>query len=342
MKIWIDARDIFDDTYRNLFIKDFVKNIESDKENSYFVFLSNWESIETTLKKINVKYKKTFFENIAFWKYLSKTKLDKIITFDHLSPYFCDKKITTFSFWLDDLTFPNDVWVFNRRKNLLLAKLHYSKVDKIISFQKSDKLSISLKFWADNKKISVIKPNLFNFKNIDSKVDIKLRHNIVWDYIIVSWNNTKYENASKILKAFSSSEREDLSIIFIWKNYEKDKSLKDYTVSLWLKNRVFFQSYIKNEELWRYFSSSIWVIFFSSYDDVAFELSKALSFWVKILSTKSKFIDENFSKKPWFFSKNSISDLSDKIKNIEKSAKISTYIENKNFLDEFLSVLNWK
>lgn len=340
MIIWIDARDIFWDSSRNNFIKSFIKIAEKDSTNNYVIFLSNWEKIDTSLKIIRIKYNKNLFENIAFWRYLSKINIDKIISFDHFWPLFSNKRIISFPFFLDDLFFPQKTGIIERKKSLFLSKIYYYKVSKVICFTPSQKSFLSLRFALPTNKISIIKPNLFSYKKLDWKQDIRLKHNIVWDYILVSWKNKTYENSSRILKAFFESNREDLSLIFLWSEYEKDVNLKNLVIKYWLWARIFFVSYMKKEELYPYFSQSLASIFYSSYEDFPFEMSKSVSFWTKILSSKSPFIEKSFSKIPWFFSKNSVSDLSSKIKNIEKTAKVAVFDTNNDFDKQIIEVIS--
>lgn len=302
MKIWI----LFGEKSWNetIFFDDFLKNLQ---------FL-NKDNI------LNI-YNNSNFKQIFLLKKLIQDKNNTIISFDLLKPIFYNKNVFQVVSNLEKLFYPDlvNTKFINKYSYLYIVKSNLKKAKKIICYSEKTKKDLNEKLNISEEKIKVIAPFFYGSPEINSKINIKNKHQITWEYLIYDcwvWNN---KNIKRLLEAlFEINKTQNLNLIFIWNEISCDLEIRNLMINLDLKDKIIFVWIPLDNELWLYYKQSIWVIYPVLYDDFPISLSSWINYNCPIIASQTEELNKIFENSISYFSWNSSSDMSKKIKQFIK------------------------
>ena len=349
MKIWIDARNFSLSNYD--FLKEFLENISTyDKENIYNIYADIYESFEDNIKIIPwKKYNSFLSEQINFLSKLKKDKNDLILSFDDTRPIFYKWDVIQIISSLEKILYPNLKYTkfFKKYSYLFTIKSNIKNAKQIICFDEKTKRNINEKLNIHEKRIKIIK--WFFTKSVlpTSQIDIKSKHNIIWDYVIYDslvWAN---KNTKRFLESIKETNKlEKLNVIFIWNEISDDFETRQLVLSLWLQKNCFFVWNIPEKELWIYYKNALWVIYPPIYESFPKSLSNAVFFNTPIIASESEEVKNIFWDKISYFSPLSTNNMTEKLKIFIQEKRKANYEEIKNtynskhFFDEVFKVIN--
>lgn len=349
MKIWIDARNFSINNYE--FIKEFLENVsKNDKENFYNVYGDIYEDFNDNIK-INSwkKYNSFFSEQTSFLKKLKKDKNDILISFDDTRPIFYKWDVIQVISSLENILYPNLKYTkfIKKYSYLFTIKSNIKNAKQIVCFDEKTKRNLNEKLNIHEKKIKVIK--WFFTKNIlpTSQIDIKAKHNIIWNYIIYDslvWVNKNIKRFLESIKEINKTEK--LNVVFIWNEISDDLETRQLVLSQDLQKNCFFVWNIDKKELWIYYKNSVWVIYPPIYESFPKSLSNAVFYNTQIIASESEEIKNIFWDKISYFQPLSTNDMIEKLKTFLIQKQNTNYEEikeiysGKNFFEEILKAVH--
>lgn len=346
MKISIDAR-IFWKTHKKFFLE-FLSKFKQKNPNDTIKVYSKIEDIEDIDFVENSNYNSLFWEQSIFFKQLLNDKHNIFITFEQTYPILHKSRTFQIITSLENILYPDlEHSKFLKKYSQMLAiKSSLKKSYKIICFSSQTKKEINEKLNISEEKIEVISPFFEISKPSESKVDIKTKHCLTWDYIIYDSEPGNNKNIKRFLESVVEVNKEEkLNIIFIGNNISSDIETRELVIKLWLKDNVIFAWEPNENELWVYYTQSIWVIYPTIYDSFPFSLKNALSYNTPIISSELDEVINIFWNKINYFSPISVTSIKNEIKKLLKNKKNPDYSEilkkysSEKFVDNLTSLI---
>lgn len=332
MKIWIDIRNFC--KKNNLFVKELIENISKiDKKNNYNIY---WD-IEFQSEKINIinnqKFQSFFWEQTFFLKKLLNDKNDIVLFFDETRPIFYKKNAIQVISSLERLLYPDLKYTkfFKKYSFLHAIKSNIKSANKIICFDEKTKKDINEKLNTPEEKINIVNWFFWKNKNPTSKVDVKTKHQIIWDYVIYDnfvWVNKNIKRFLESIKEINKEQK--LSVIFIWNEIAEDIETRQLTLDLQIEKNIIFAWNIQESELWLYYENALWVVYPAIYESFPKNLSNAVFFNTPIIAADSENIKNIFWWEISYFSPLSTDDMTQKLKIFTKERKSVNYENIKN------------
>lgn len=331
MKIWFDLRTINTNSYYFKFIYEILSNIwEYDKENTYIIYTSNlnyYNFIELSwkidVKKIDI-IAWSFEDQFAWLKFFNEEKLDTLIFFSYLRPYFYKKRNFIIIENVIELLYPKYKSSFKKFYEILIQKLSYNNSEKIIWFSKDIPQALNEKLNIKESKVEILNPFFIKSRKNDDFVDIRMKYNIINDYIIYPGKNWQNKNLARLIEAIARINNEDninLELLFLDKEIWDSIDLRWIVLKNNMQNKIKFLSDIKDEDLYFYYYESIWVVYPSMYESFPFELSNSINFNANIIASRIKNIKDIFWDSIEYFSAMSVWEMKDAILKLKKQKK---------------------
>lgn len=345
MKIWLDFRNFYDKN--TFFVNEIIENIKNDKENIYNIYADIYESFDEPNIKIHLskKYKNFFWEQISFLNKLKNDQNDIVVFFDDTRPIFYSWKSYQVISSLEKVLYPNlsHTKFLKKYSFLHTIKSNYKNAENLICFDEKTKKDINEKLNIYEWKIKVI--NWFFTKNKlpTSKIDVKIRHNILWEYIIYDnqiWINKNIKRLLESIKEINKEEK--LNIVFLWNEVSENLETRQIIVNLWIENLCFFAWNIDEKEIWLYYKNSLWVVYPAINDSFPRSLSNAVFFNTNIIASDWDEIKSIFWNKIEYFMPLSTIDMTKKIRELVKKRINNDYSDIKELFNakNFIIQLN--
>lgn len=353
MRIWFDLRTINTNSYFAKFIYAFLEELkEFDKENIYTIYTSpiNYYNFIELSGKYDIKSIKieawSLEDQFAGLKFFNEENLNCLVFFSHLRPYFYKKRNFVIVETIKDLLYPKHKSSFRKYSELFIHKLSYKKAWEIIWFSKDVITWLNEKLNIKESKISVIHPFFINSRKNENFVDIRMKYNIVNDYIIYPWKNWQNKNLSRLIEAISRINNEDkinIDLVFLDKEIWDSLEIREIVLRNNIQNKVKFLSDLKEEDLYFYYFESIWVVYPSIYESFPIELSDSINFWIKIIASRIENIKNIFWNTIDYFAPMSVWELKSSILKLKEEknnkcdySEIKNNYKNKDFIKHFL------
>lgn len=353
MKIWLDLRTINTSSTYFKFIYDFIKELKiEDTENTYILYtspLNYYNFIELTniyeVKKLDTNAG-TLMDQVAGLKFFNDENLDNIVFFSYLRPYFYKKRNTVIIEDLKDLLYPKDTSTLNKLKYNLSLKLSVINTTKIIGFSKDTKIWLNEKLNIREDKIEIINPFFIKNRKNEDFLDIRMKYNIVNDYIIYPGIfNNQNKNITRLIETFARLNNTDninIDLVFTDKSIANVVELREIILRNKIENKVKFLSDIKDEDLYFYYFESAGIIYPSLYESFPFELSDAIYFNKNIIASNIENLKNIFWESISYFHPMSINEIKMEIIKLKNNKKTPDYLEvlakydMKNFVKDFV------
>jgi glycosyltransferase involved in cell wall biosynthesis len=267
MKIGLDLRTINTSSTYFKFIYDFIKELKTeDIENTYILYtspLNYYNFIELTnlfeVKKVDINAG-TLMDQTAGLKFFNDENLNNLVFFSYLRPYFYKKRNAVVIEDLKDLLYPKESSSIKRIKYNLSLKLSVINTTKIIGFSKDTKIGLNEKLNIKDEKISIINPFFIKNRKNDDFIDIRMKYNIVNDYIIYPGIfNNQNKNITRLIEAIARLNNDDninIDLVFTDKSIANIVELREIILRNKIENKVKFLSDIKEEDLYFYYFES--------------------------------------------------------------------------------------
>lgn len=338
MKIWLDLRTINSRTTYYKFIYNFIKELkETDSENTYIIYtsaLNYYNFVELSnifeVKKVDITAW-SLMDQTAWLKYFKDENLDSLVFFSYLRPFLYKKRNVIVIEDLKDLLYPKDSSSISKLKYNLSLKLSILNSSKVIGFSKDILIWLNEKLNIKEDKIEIINPFFIKNRKNDDFIDIRMKYNIVNDYVIYPGIfNNQNKNISRLIESFARLNNEDkvnIDLVFTDKSIANIVELREIILRNKLENKVKFLSDIKEEDLYFYYFESAWIIYPSLYESFPFELSDAIYFNKNIITSNI----ENFKNIFWdsvsYFHPMSINDIKNEIIKLKENKNNPNYLE---------------
>lgn len=305
MKTGIDIRNF---SHKKSFVAHILQNIQTkDNSQTYYIFTSQEiESKNPNIKIIVSKKKSGFFANqIHFFKTLRSLQLDFFITFEDTYPIFYKKNVFMVVPSLEKILYPDsaDNTLFAKYSFLFSLKNNFKNAKKIICYNKKTKKEINEKLNIHDDKIEIVTPFFTPIPEPTSKIDIKAKHSLAWEYFIYDAGNGNNKNLKRIFEAISDiNHSHKISLIIIGEHIAHDIELRSSILHMGLKDYVIFAGRPNFSELWLYYKNSLGVIQASLYESFPDNLNKAVAFGTPILASNIPEIKDIFGNTIDYFS----------------------------------------
>jgi glycosyltransferase involved in cell wall biosynthesis len=335
MKIGLDLRTINTSSTYFKFVYDFVIQLkQEDKENTYILYtsaLNYYNFIELTqffeVKKLDINAG-SLMDQTAGLKFFKDENLDNLIFFSYIRPYLYKKRNFIIIEDLKDLLYPKDTSSIKKLRYNLELKLSVLNSEKIIWFSKDTKIALNEKLNIREEKIEIINPFFVkNRKNTDF-IDIRMKYNIVNDYVIYpGLFNNQNKNITRLIEAIARLNEENINIdlVFTDKSIANIVELREIILRYKIENKVKFLSDIKDEDLYFYYFESAWIVYPSLYESFPFELNDAIYFSKNIVLSNIENLKNIFSDKVTYFHPMSINEIKNEILKLKDNKNIPDY-----------------
>lgn len=354
MKIGLDLRTINTSSTYFKFIYDFIKELKTeDTENTYILYtspLNYYNFIELTnlfeVKKLDITAG-SLMDQTAWLKYFNDENLGNLVFFSYLRPYFYKKRNTVVIEDLKDLLYPKESSSIKRIKYNLSLKLSVLNTTKIIGFSKDTKIGLNEKLNIKDEKISIINPFFIKNRKNEDFIDIRMKYNIVNDYVIYPGIfNNQNKNITRLIEAIArlnNDENINIDLVFTDKSIANIVELREIILRNKIENKVKFLSDIKEEDLYFYYFESAWIVYPSLYESFPFELSDAIYFKKNIITSNIENIKTVFWDSISYFHPMSINEIKIEITKLKDNKKTPDYsgilekYDSKKFIENFIS-----
>lgn len=335
MKIWIDVR-----TFWNIYKKFFEEFLES--------FQNKNENDLINIYKEDKKNNNFFSEQILFLKKLLKDKNDILVSFEQTFPLFYSGRVFQIIPSLENILYPDlvNTKFLKKYSSLFVLKNSLKKSYKIICFNEQTKNELNEKLNISEDKIEIINPFFTCSPKENSKIDIKTKHCLTWDYIIYDNETGSNKNIKRFFESIVEINKETkLNIMFIWNKIANDVEIREMLIKMWLKDLVVFTWIPTENELWLYYKQSIWVIYPTIYDGFPFSLSNAINYNTPIISSNLNEVRNIFWNKINYFSPISVISIKNEILALMKEKPNPNYKEilekysKEKFVDNLISLI---
>ncbi len=349
MKIGLDLRFLKKWDYYSDFVLQLVQNlIKTEINNDYYLFINiNFSSFDfwKNSQKVVVNTWNIYEEQIKFKKILDKYKLGKTIFFTYNKPlkYKCNYII--FIPDLEEFHFSPKKNIFKKYFDNYLLTQNSKNASKIICFNEKIKEEINDKLNIFEDNIEIITPFFTKKQTIEANfnLDIRLKYSITQNYLIYYFWNNESKNFDRIIEIFERYKQNNinLSLAVLDNHTTWDINLRKKVIAKNLTDKIFFIWKVSQTEESLFFKESSWVLYPVLYSIFPFELSTAMSYNNKIISSNLKNIKNIFNNQINYFNQTSIEDMYKSILNASKKSKFINYdnIFNKYSIDKTTSML---
>jgi glycosyltransferase involved in cell wall biosynthesis len=308
MKIWIDAR-IYDNW---LFYRAYVNELIEA-----FAKLNTEHTIVVYSEADFPKNMLPYLRDVKIKKLFEAEKLWLLICFDVPTPagYTWDVLLIIES--LKEVFFPKKKFISRKLYQHTLQKsiAHSQKaivMDTQTALELNEQLNVS-----ENKiaKIHWFFPKLPLKTSSSLETDIKLKHNIKWEYLIYDSGNELHHNFERILRAIKkiSDTWVILSIIILCDDTIQDLDIRSKALEFGISQNIIFLWKAPQELEASYYKQAAWVIFSSIYESFPFSFSKALHYKVPIFANDIHSIKEVMWKSIYYLDPLSLYGMTDVI-----------------------------
>ena len=290
MKVWLDIRSLNEHShYGSMMLKVIKKLVEVDNKNEYILYTHHSIWLEKHEKVTPIKPWDAFGD-LKISKQFKQESFALMVFFDHRVPLFYKEDFIVMIPSLKESFFMWKDFLAREIYNHYMAKT-ISRAKKVICFEKYTASELNERLNVNEKKIQIMNP-FFHIKPKKAlpeaiHIDIKSKYNLQNDYLIYDGWSGANKNIENLLKTFSKLNWvwSRMHLFIIWEDTAKDTDLRDIVITKKLQDRVEFISHINAKEEIFYYQQSKGIIFPSIYESFPFDLKKAISYWVPILSS---------------------------------------------------------
>lgn len=314
MKIWIDVRNL-SKTKKN-FCQDFINFFKSkNKENQLKIYADRLSEID------DINYSENFYgflkEQTFFLKQLLSDKNDIVVSFDDTFPIFYKSKVIKIIPSLENILYPDleNTKFLKKYSYLFTIKKNLNNAWKIVCFSENTKRELNEKLNISEEKIFIINPFFSSSPEINSKIDIKVKLSILWDYLIYDYNSQNNNNLKRVLEAIKElNKTKTLNLVILWNENANNREIREMVINLDITKNIFFAWNPESKELWLYYKQSKWVIYPIIYDNFPITLNNAINYNTPIIASENIETKNVFWENIDYFSAISVTNM---VKNID-------------------------
>ena len=298
MKIWIDARVHPQNQYYYSFISQLIEQIFVYNTEHHFVIYieKDWNIDIDISKKIpdHISIKELTTKNLKtiwfFWKkkIFEKEKFHMMIFFDiHYVPHRYTRPYMLILESLKDIFFPKKKWLERKLFSYKLRRsikhcYKYICLDSYSPLELNEHLNIP----EDNiGHIPWFFPKLENqCKNLE--IDVKLKHNLEYPYLIYDSGNEVHNNFERILKSIKKLKDmwHPIHLIITCDTTSWDIDIREKVIEYNLMGNIIFLWTIEKKFESSYYKQSYGVIYSTIYESFPFQFSKWIHYKKPLLA----------------------------------------------------------
>lgn len=241
-----------------------------------------------TIQK-NISYKRdSILPDSRAKKLFEKEKFALMIFFDHHVPkgYSWDFYVMVEN--LKEIFFPKKKWLHRKIYALKLTRA-IAKAKKVMVLDWGTALELNERLNIKEDLITKVPgffPELHTPDIPEIKIDIKVKHNIRWEYLIYDSGNEIHNNFERILKTIKKLKDTGtiVYIIILCDATTKDIDIRNTALSLWITQQILFLWAVSSDIESSYYTQSKWVIFSSIYESFPFHFAKAIHYKTPIFA----------------------------------------------------------
>jgi len=279
MKIWIDARICDENSLYARFCSELI--------DSFVAQNTQHEIVVYRKSNLNLNLD-SYFDSITAWKIFNKQNFAVMIFFDYrISSKYSWEYILLLE-WLKEVFFPKKHWLHRKMYSLKLSRaIENSK--NVIVLDWGTALELNERLNVSEEKIRKIDWFFPYYQWNTSPVvttDIKVKHNLRWEYLIYdSWNEV-HNNFERILKTVKKLKDTwvIVYIIILCESTTKDLDIRSKVIEYDIASQILFLGALAHDLEPIYYQQSLWVIFSSIYESFPFHFIKALHYWCHIFA----------------------------------------------------------
>lgn len=273
MKIWIDARICDEGWYYGEFICELVDAFITENAEHDIVVYKNDNC------KLN---RRSIFDDYKAKKLFEKESFALMIFFDYHIPHGYKWDYIVLLESLKEVFFPKKQWLHRKIYSYKLKKA-IEKSKSVMTLDGGTALELNERLNVPEDKISRIH-GFFPGYNLDSnsplEIDIKVKHNLKWEYLIYDSGNEVHNNFERILKTVKLLKDSwiFIYIIILCDSTNKDLDIRWKVIEYGITDQILFLWEVPIADEKSYYRQSLWVIFSSIYESFPFHFSKALAY----------------------------------------------------------------